>query len=142
MYMYNNDVYNYYICSHVNKKTLLKWGWISNNGEPLWWKIFCTYQSAGISYKCRMFSWNSYKLSEHFVAQLARKCVLIHVHMFTCILLTNTVGGPVAILWRNYQWSPYIGNTTVPDMIHVYPICLLCETMPYDQKYLYHPRVP
>ena len=51
-------------CSHVNKKILLKWSRVDIEQRAT--TFMKSSWSAGISYKCRMFSWNSYKLSENF----------------------------------------------------------------------------
>ena len=64
-----------------NKKSPIKWGWISNNGKPLWWKSFCTSQIARISYKCRMFSWNLLQTVWTLWHNLQKKCSYLHENL-------------------------------------------------------------
>ena len=79
-------------CSHVR---LLKW---SNNGEPLWRKssCSCTSLSAGISYKCKMFSWNCYwklghNLQKSFFMRMCWKCCADFMYS-TCHTKRTSIG--------------------------------------------------
>ena len=88
-------------CSYVNKS---EGGWISNNGEPLLVKIFLHFP------KCRnflnVFSWNCYKLSDHFGKKMFsyRMCFVISSPDCMCniIYLTSsfpTTGGVLLALF-------------------------------------------